>query len=181
MHSIRLFNNSAEGDWPRPCAKALPHGEQNTCCEKSAKDSQQAANQTSPYHGEQVSHGFNCCLAESRRRYAWGERPERSAPAGYAAGTTSAPGSASARTAARRSRRRRVRGRYAVRSNAGCETAYRPRTRMSKPRRTLTWRRGRTPNASDQLPGRLQGLYAAERRNAGPVNCIRWLGDLFFP
>jgi hypothetical protein len=34
-----------------------------------------------------------------------------------------------------------------------------------------------SPNAPDQLPGRLQRLHATKRENAGPVNCIRWLGD----
>ena len=30
-------------------------------------------------------------------------------------------------------------------------------------------------NAKDQLPGRLQQLQTSESRNAGPVNCIRWI------
>ncbi len=36
----------------------------------------------------------------------------------------------------------------------------------------------RLHNAQDQLPGRLRGLQISESRNAGPVNCIPWLGPI---
>jgi hypothetical protein len=31
-----------------------------------------------------------------------------------------------------------------------------------------------TPNAKDQLPGRLEWRRSPKRRDADPVNCIRW-------
>jgi hypothetical protein len=34
------------------------------------------------------------------------------------------------------------------------------------------------PNVKDPLPGRLQRLHATDRENAGPVNCIRWFGQV---
>jgi hypothetical protein len=37
------------------------------------------------------------------------------------------------------------------------------------------------PNASDQLPGRLQTLQTSESKKAGLVKCIRSLGDDCFP
>jgi hypothetical protein len=36
------------------------------------------------------------------------------------------------------------------------------------------------PDDKDQLPGRLRELQTTEHRHAGPVNCIRPLGEVIY-